>query len=211
MDGEPEDVSAMIRSRGRRVSGLAFALLERLLIRVLGRNQGVGTLEALCSWVPSLTRLYCLSREPLLRVEYDHVAAELDGQTATRRKVVIVGGGTIPVTAIYWATRFDGRIIVLEKLPRTAQRSRQVLKRLGLEHLEVISTEGEAYDDYVDSVALLSLHLTNKLQIANRALESPGRQTVCVRVLPDDGFDSESTRWQTIQRYAEFSVCVASS
>ena len=193
---------------------IAFGRVERLLGRLLGSDLGVGVFEFLCSFSPALTRLYCLSREPLLRAEYDCLASSPDGLGRKGQedlKVVMVGGGPVPATAIYWAERFDGPIFVLEQSSRSVRRSRKLLKKLGFENVEVVCTTGELYDGYANGIALLSLFLTNKMQIANRVLESAGQQTVCVRVAHGEKFDMDPARWRTVKSTAAFKVMVAAS
>jgi len=194
-----------------RSSLIAFERVGLLLARLLGGDRGVGVFEFLCSLSPALTRFYCLSREPLLRSEYDCMASSSGGLGQEGLKVVMVGGGPVPATAIYWAERFDGPIVVLEKSSRRVRRSRKLLERLGFKNVEVVCTTGESYDGYANSITLLSLFLTHKTQIADRALQSAGRQTVCVRVRHGESFDADPSRWRTVKSTDSFEVVVAVS
>ena len=121
----------------------------------------------------------------------------------------MVGGGSVPATAIYWANRFDKPIVVLDKSRLSTRLGSRLLRKLGFGHVEFLRLEGEAYDGYSDSIVLLSLHLTNKQAVADRAVTCGGRMAICVRVARNEKFDTNAARWDAVKKYADFDVFAA--
>ena len=193
-----------------RTGRFVYRTLNTVLTRIFGRYGGVAVLEYAAALSPTLRRLYCASREPLVRAECDHFLIAEQIQIQDYEKVVMIGGGALPVTAIHWAGRFEGPIVVLEKNRLTTLLCKKLIRKLGLGNVQVVCQDGAAYEEYDNSIVLFSLHVTNKPLVVSRVLGcGDNKQAICVRVTGEERFDNDLVKWRTIMEYENFKVLSA--
>jgi hypothetical protein len=194
------------------ISRFVYRILNKILLGLLGRNAGVAAVEYVASVWPALGRVYCGTREPLVRAECNFFLASDVFDVRDIQKVIVVGGGAVPVTAMHWAGRFDGPIVVLEKNRLTTMLCKRFVRKRGLQNIQVLCLDGEAYEDYDNSIVLFSLHVTNKAFIVDKVLAAGmGKSAVCVRISADEQLDSTAANWRTIEEYRNFKVVAATA
>jgi hypothetical protein len=190
-----------------KTSLFVYHYVDKTLGTILGRDNGTAALEFVAALLPPLARIYCSRREPMVRSEFDFFLSREALRPGQFDQVVMVGGGTIPITAMYWASRCSLPVIVLEKGSITTRLCRMQLRRLGLKHVSVHCISGEDYGRYANSIVLISLHATGKLQIVKKVLESgEGRKAVCVRTTGPEELGDTGVGWVTVAQYRDFGV-----
>jgi hypothetical protein len=180
---------------------------DRALHAILGRNTGVAALEFVSAFIPPFSKIYCATRERLVRPEFEFFQHQEVLRSEHFHKVVMVGGGAIPITAMYWASHCNLPVIVLEKGRITSRLCRRQLKRHGLKNASVLCVYGEDYDCYANSIVLISLHATNKSQIVSKVMESRAdKKAISVRALKNEELDGIGIGWVIVRQYRDFDV-----
>jgi len=187
------------------IEGSFYYVLDGLLRGVFGEDRGVALLEYFASHLRPLGRVYRATREPLVRLECDYFLDRKQEESWRYEKVVMVGGGAMPVTAIHWANRYGGPIVVLEKDAKTARLTKRTLEKLNIGAPVVLCQDGNDYEDYEGSLVLTSLHVTEKAAMARRALNR-GAVGVCVRLGEDEECGLGNLDNETIKRFSTLRV-----
>jgi hypothetical protein len=186
---------------------VVFRLLRNVSCAVFGKDAGIALLEYAASCVRPLTQVYCQTRAAVVQAEFDYFASLPGAGPDQFERIVMVGGGAVPVTAIYWACHCRRPIVVLEKVRLTTWFCRRLLRRMKLQNVEVRQINGEDYDGYGACIALVSLYATNKAAIVQKILTSgPGKKAIAMRMRPGEDFQSDSDQWLPIVEYDQFRV-----
>jgi hypothetical protein len=198
--------------RAGGTSRFVYRLLNKILLSVLGRNAGVAALEYAASVIPALGRVYCGTREPLVRAECDYFLTSdvLDFQCF--HQVVMVGGGAVPVTAMHWAARFDGPVVVLEKSRLATMLCKRYVRKRGFQNIQVLCLNGKAYEEYDNSIVLCSLHVTKKTCIVRKLLaDATGKSIIFVRISNGEQLGTGAVNWHTVAEFRNFKVLVTTT
>jgi hypothetical protein len=208
-EDDVDDQPVTIPKAGK-ISRIVYRILSRVLVGTLGQNVGVAAVERVASMFPTLVQVYCGTREPVVRAESEFFLASDDLHLHDFQKVVVVGGGSIPVTAMHWASHFGGPIIVLERNRRTTTSCRRLVRKRRLKNIQVLRMDGEAYEDYDNSIVLFSLHVTDRAAIIEKMVATAtGKSAVFVRVPNDESLDVDGVSWQTVKEFRQFRVVMA--
>ena len=86
------------------IKGFVYKSIKRLLFFFFEKNRAISFEETVYSFFPSLAKEYCRSRQGFLTNERENLLKYTDLDRF--KKVVVVGGGSIPFTALFWAEYF---------------------------------------------------------------------------------------------------------
>lgn len=206
MGGERSGEEFVISPPLRRVTHLMLKGIERILFTVLDETMAITVEEYIVSFFPSVALEYCLRRKSVVSNEVKYLS---DFKTDDLKKVVIVGGGPTPFTALYWANIYPGPIVVLDKNGLAKVLSEKLVKKLGIKNIEILNVRGEDYDDYRNCIVSISLYAENKEMIAKRVLENEeGNNLIFLRAFVDEEYKSLGKEWKVIEQKAHFHTLV---
>lgn len=119
--------------------------------------------EKLCSQIPFLVHLYARPYRRVLEREI-----ELAGITSQDR-VLNIGCGSIPFTAIYIAQMTGAHVTAVDCDPQAVRAAKGCLGRLGLSHkVDLVCSPGEELDAGDCTVAVIALQAEPKDEILER-------------------------------------------
>jgi len=205
MGGEPSGEEFVISPPLRRGTPLILKGIERILFAVLDETRAVTVEEYMVSLFPSFALQYCLRRKSVVSNETRYLS---DLKTKDFKKVVIVGGGPAPFTALHWANVYCGPVVVLDKSGLAKLLSEKLVKRLGIKNIEILNVRGEDYKDYGNCIVSISLYAENKEMIVRRVLENrEGNNVIFLRAFIDEACKS-FTKWKVIEQTSDFGTLV---
>ena len=171
--------------------------LETALRAVMGTNNAITLKEHIASFFPKWVEKYCRARAPVILNEIEYARGALENKF---QKIVIVGGGPIPFSAIYLARIHDGPIFVLEKLRSAQILSTRLVHRLKLKNVKILHGLGEDYEGYKDCVVIITLYAVNKKDILEKILGNGQRNNlVLLRSFFDEDYDYLGREFQVIE------------
>lgn len=96
-------------------------------------------------------------------------------------KVIIIGAGAIPYTAIFFAKQLNKPVYVIEKNPLASLACSNLLHKLNLKAVKVIKVSGQHYHDYANSLVIISLHASPKEKILEKVFNCHNHNIVVIR------------------------------
>jgi hypothetical protein len=94
-------------------------------------------------------------------------------------RVVLVGGGAIPYTALFARLRLNKPTFVIERNVACYLACLLLLRRLNLSgSIHVVRGDGERYSGYAHSLVIVPLHMCNKQEIVDCAMRGRGNVVV---------------------------------
>lgn len=205
--GERSGEEFLISLPLRRVTRLILKGIERILFAVLDEAAAVTVEEYIVSFFPSFALHYCLRRKSVVSNEVGYLS---DFKTKDFKKVVIVGGGPTPFTALHWANVYCGPVVVLDKSGLAKLLSEKLVKRLGIKNIEILNVRGEDYKDYGNCIVSISLYAENKEMIVRRVLENKeGNNVIFLRAFIDEACKSLGKKWEVIEQTSDFRTLVS--
>ena len=161
--------------------------------------------EYIVSLFPFLVKEYSLTREFIVFNELKYFNFKIDNF----KKLVMVGGGCLPFTPMFWAKYFTGPIVVLDKSKLATIISKRLIQKLGIKNVEILNLRGEDYDDYKDCIVLIGLHAEDKRMIIKKILENgDGNNVIFVRSFIDEQYNSLGKKWEVIEQNSNFHTLV---
>jgi len=199
---------SLVASHGlEAITRLILKGIERILFAVLDEATAVTVEEYVVSFFPSFALLYCLRRKSVVSNEVGYLS---DFKTKDFKKVVIVGGGPTPFTALHWANVYCGPVVVLDKSGLAKLLSKKLVKRLGIKNIEILNVRGEDYEDYGNCIVSISLYAENKEMIVRRVLENKeGNNVIFLRAFIDEACKSLGKKWKVIEQTSDFRTLVS--
>lgn len=98
------------------------------------------------------------------------------------KKIVLIGGGAIPYTAIFLSKIINPEVfVIVEKNIISSLAAARLLKKLNLTHLKVVNINGEDYSEYGDSLIIVSLQATGRQRIVNKILTESADNILIIR------------------------------
>ena len=97
-------------------------------------------------------------------------------------KVVVVGAGAIPYTAIFFSQKIDKPVYAIEKNVLAYFACLRLLHRLRIGTIKVVRGLGQLYRDYGNSLVIITLHTLPKQMVLERvASNDQGSRIVVIR------------------------------
>jgi len=178
-------------------SQIIFSTMETVLHTVIGQNNTIILKEHVASFFPKLVEKYCRARAPVILNEIEYLNGVLENKF---QKIVMVGGGPIPFTAIYLAKLHDVSIYVLERSRLAKIVSTRLIHRLGIKNVKILCSAGEDYDNYKDCVVIISLYAENKKIILEKILENGQRNNrILLRSFTDEDYGSLGQEFEVVE------------
>jgi len=178
-------------------SQIIFSTVERVLRAVMGQNNTIILKEHVASFFPKLVEEYCRAREPVILNEIEYLSGILENRF---QKIVMVGGGPIPFSAIYLAKLHDGAICVIEKSRLAKIVSTRLIHRLGIKNVKIVCGAGEDFDNYKDCVVIISLYAENKKMILKKINANGQRNNlILLRSFIDEDYGSSGQEFDVIE------------
>jgi len=196
----------MAYSGAKKIEHLIFKIMERALFILFDQKNAIVIEEYIVSFFPSLVKEYCLTRQPVVSNELRYV----DHYGIKKfEKVVIVGGGSAPFTAMYWANFFKGPIVVLDKSRSAKLFSEKLISKSNITNITILNQRGEDYNGYNNCIVIISLYAENKRGILEKIFENRrGNNMILLRSFFDEQFDSLSNKWEVIEQNSNFHTLV---
>lgn len=94
-------------------------------------------------------------------------------------KVVVVGGGAMPYTAVFFAQKIDKPVYAIEKNVLAYLACLRLLRRLRISNIKVVKGSGQLYRDYGNSLVIITLHTISKQMV----LEQVTSNDKCSRIV----------------------------
>lgn len=94
-------------------------------------------------------------------------------------KVVVVGAGAIPYTAIFFSQKIGKPVYAIEKNALAYFASLRLLRRLRIDTIKVVKGLGQLYRDYGNSLVIITLHTLSKKMV----LEQVTGSDACIRII----------------------------
>ncbi len=187
-------------------SQIIFSYMETVLRAVMGQNNTIILKEHVASFFPKLVEEYCRARSPVILNEIEYVNGVLENKF---QKIVMVGGGPIPFSAIYLAKLHEGPIYVLEKSRLAKIVSTRLIHRLGMKNVKILCGTGEHYDSYKDCVVIISLYAENKNMILKKIFENNQRNNlILLRSFIDEEYGSLGKEFKVIKHGSKVQTLV---
>jgi len=95
-------------------------------------------------------------------------------------KVVVVGAGAIPYTAIFYSRKIDKPIYAIEKNVLAYLACLRLLHKLKIFTVKVIRGSGQLYRDYANSLVIINLQTLSKQKVLERAAGTHGCNRIVV-------------------------------
>lgn len=95
-------------------------------------------------------------------------------------KVIVVGAGAIPYTAIFFSKKLAKPIYVIEKNALAYFACSRLLRELRIDAITVIKGSGQLYCEYDNSLVIVSLHTHPKQKVLERVLGSNKHNQIVV-------------------------------
>lgn len=95
-------------------------------------------------------------------------------------KVIIVGSGAIPYTAIFFAEIIKKPIYLIEKNFWAAFACSKLLRRFNLDNIKVIRGLGQCYRNYFNTLVIISLHTVSKQNVLKQILSFKGSNNIII-------------------------------
>jgi hypothetical protein len=188
------------------ITGRIVGSIERILFTVLDEARAVTVEEYVFSLFPSFALQYCLRRKSVVSNEVSYLS---HFKADDFEKVVIVGGGPTPFTALHWANIYPGPIVVLDKNGLAKIFSQKLVKRLGIKNIEILNLSGEDYQDYKNCIVSISLYAQNKEMIVRRVLENKGgNNLIFLRAFAHEEYNALGMEWEVIEQKSDFRTLV---
>lgn len=85
-------------------------------------------------------------------------------------KVIVVGAGAIPYTAIFFAKQINKPTYIIEKNSLASLSCLNLIHRLNLKNIKVIKKAAQYYSGYANSLTIISLHTISKQKVFKQVL-----------------------------------------
>lgn len=126
-------------------------------------------IEVLYALIPNLYKRYIRRWEYIPIAEWGYLNKNFN--CSVFKKIIVVGGGSIPFTAIYLNKILNQKnFVIIERNKISALAARILLERLGYNNFKVINISAQDYSDYDSSIIIIALQVTQKQKIVNRIL-----------------------------------------
>jgi hypothetical protein len=99
-------------------------------------------------------------------------------------KVIVVGAGAIPYTAIFFAQQINKPVYAIEKNSLAFFACLNLLRRLKLNNIKLIKESGQHYHSYVNSLVIITLHTVSKQKILDQILNYNGYNNIILMRQP---------------------------
>ena len=98
------------------------------------------------------------------------------------KKIVLIGGGAIPYTAIFLNKLINPEVcVIIENNRICSLAAARLLKKLNLMNLKVVNMNGEHYSAYDNSLVIVSLQVKGKQKIVDKIVNEHGNSILIVR------------------------------
>ena len=170
------------------------------------------SIEIVYSFIPYLYRSYLTRYKHIPANELEYLKGKID--ISTIEKIVLVGGGAIPYTAIFFNKIIKPKVfIIIEKDKLSSLAASRLLKRLNLYNFKVINMPGEDYSGYDDSLVIVALQVTEKQKIVNRILDKSNNTLIIRQPLREntrmfESISSHRPNYMTIEQKPDFESMV---
>lgn len=167
------------------------------------------SIEIIYSFVPYFYRSYFMHYKNIPTNELKCLQEKVD--ISTIEKIVLVGGGAIPYTAIFFNKIINPKtFIIIEKDKLSSLAASRLLKRLNLYNFKVINMPGQDYSEYDNSLVIVALQVIGKQKIVNRILDRCYNNALIVRqplrknTRMFESISSNSSNYMTIEQKPDF-------
>lgn len=130
-------------------------------------------------------------------------------------KVIVVGAGAIPYTAIFFAEHLNKPVYAIEKNPFASFLCSRLLYKLNLNSIKVINKSGENYNGYYNSLIIINLQTTQKQKILKQISDSNSHNNIVVIRQPlgeytdfFEGIQLNHIKYETIKQKENFESIV---
>lgn len=134
----------------RRPLNLHFSTIEEIILSLFTRT---------CEYFYQEWKFLPESEFSFLSKHYDLTKIE---------KVIVVGAGAIPYTAIFFSQKIDKPVYAIEKNFLAYLACLRLLRRLKVEGITVIRGLGQFYRYYGNSLVIINLHTLSKQMVLER-------------------------------------------
>jgi hypothetical protein len=135
-------------------------------------------------------------------------------------KVIVVGGGAVPYTALFFAQKIDKPVYAIEKNVLAYLACLRLLRRLGISNIKVVKGSGQLYRDYGNSLVIITLHTISKQMVLERVIGGDKcgqivviRQPSTLNMCMFESASLEGLKFATIEhrKHGVFSFVISSS
>jgi hypothetical protein len=112
--------------------------------------------------------------------EREFVYLSMHYDLAKIEKVIVVGGGAIPYTAIFFSQKIAKPVYAIEKNVLVYFACLRLLRRLRIRNIKVIKGQGQLYSDYGRSLIIITLHTLTKQMVLERIVGNDKRGRIVV-------------------------------
>ncbi len=110
--------------------------------------------------------------------EFIHLSQHYD--LSSIEKVIVVGAGAVPFTALYFSRQLRKPVYAIERNPISYFACLRLVRRLNATGISVVKESGELYRGYENSLVVIVLHTRLKQHVLDKAMA--GNSIVIVRV-----------------------------
>lgn len=137
-------------------------------------------IEVLYALIPNLYKRHMRRWEYIPVAEGEYLNKNFN--LSTFKKIIVVGGGSIPFTAIYLNKILNEKdFVIIEKNKISALAARILLERLGYNNFKVINISAQNYSDYDNSIIIIALQVIQKQKIVNKILNEHRNAILIIR------------------------------
>ena len=138
------------------------------------------TIEMVYSFFPYFYKRYFIRWKFVPENELKYLQENCGVQAI--KKIVLIGGGAIPYTAIFLNQIMNLKdFVIIEKNKISSLAAARLLKKLNLMNLKVVNMNGEDYSTYDNNLVIVSLQATGKQKIIDKILNEAGNNILIVR------------------------------
>ncbi|MBV6634048.1 MAG: hypothetical protein KI792_13560 [Alphaproteobacteria bacterium] len=102
--------------------------------------------------------------------------------TYERDRIAMVGGGSLPLTAIMLHDMAGVPVTVVDYNPRCCQIARKMVRELGVDkHIDIVQADGRAFDYKGHSIVIIAANMTGLRETVAQALTTSHPQRVMLR------------------------------
>jgi ferredoxin len=156
----------------RRPLNLYFAMIEEIVLSLMisheyfycecGDSSEREPTYSSKQLIPILHNL-----RPILEKEFIYLSNHFD--LSKIDKVIVVGAGAIPYTAIYFSKKIHKPVYAIEKNILAYIACLKLLRRLKINTIKVVKGTGQLYQDYAkNSLVIITLHTLSKQMVLER-------------------------------------------
>jgi hypothetical protein len=137
-------------------------------------------IEVLYALLPNFYKRFIKCWEYIPAVEWKYLSKNFN--LSAVKRIIIVGGGGIPFTAMYLNKIWNEKtFVIIEKSKISSLVARLLLKKLGYNNCKVINITAQDYSDYNDSLIIITLHVVKKQEVIDKILNKNYNYALIIR------------------------------